>query len=101
MAKAKYKQYFEQMLEQEKELFENFRVVHDQYKLNQTALQKKYNVEGEKVVTVIRHWERRCARLWDERVYGQYAQQGFRKSFWDLIREEFDQIDMIGVKIEK
>ena len=100
MAKAKYKQYFEQMLEQEKELFENFRVVHDQYKLNQTALQEKYNVEGEKVVTVIRHWERRLCSAMGRTVYGQYAQQVSEK-FWDLIREEFDQIDMIGVKIEK
>ena len=100
MAKAKYKQYFEQMLAEEKELFENFRAIHNEYKINQTALQEKYNLEGERVVAIIRDWERRLCSAMGRTIYSQYAQQVSEK-FWDLVRKEFDQIDMVGVKIEK
>lgn len=98
MAKAKYKQYFEQMMEENQEVFERFKPVHEQYKLNREANQAKFNDIGKEVVELVRDWERRLCTVMGRSKYSQYAQKVSEK-FWDLVRAEFDQIDMVGVKI--
>ena len=99
MAKAKYKQYFEQMLEENRELFDKFSAIHEQYRLNQTANQAKFNDIGQEVREVIRDWERRLCTVMGRTRYSKYSQQVSEK-FWGLIRDKFSKIDMVGVKVE-
>ncbi len=100
MAEAKYKKFYKLMREKESELFEEFAQSHQAYKENKEKAQDEFNRVGEKVLDVIRDWDRRLCSAMGRTVYGQYSQQVSEK-FWDLIREDFDQIDMVGVKIER
>lgn len=99
MAEAKYKKFYKLMREKEEKLFLEFEDAHRSYKENSKKNQLEFNRVGEKVVEVIRDWDRRLCSTMGKTMYGQYSQQVSEK-FWDLARQEFDQIDMVGVKIE-
>jgi len=88
------------MKEKEQTLFVEFGQIHQAYHNNPQANQAEFNRVGERVMDVIRDWDRRLCSAMGKTVYGQYSQQVSEK-FWDLVRQEFEQIDMVGVKIEK
>ncbi len=100
MSKAKYQDYFDQMIEENSELFEKFEAIHEQYKLNKQVNQDKFNDIGKEVREVIREWERKLCGAMERTRYSKYSQKVSEK-FWKLIRDKFDQIDMVGVKIEQ
>ncbi|KUK79434.1 MAG: hypothetical protein XD95_0386 [Microgenomates bacterium 39_7] len=87
------------MREKEPELFAEFEAVHQAYKDNGQKSQEEFNRVGGRVLEVIRDWDRRLCSAMGRTVYGQYSQQVSEK-FWDLIREDFDQIDMVGLIVE-
>jgi len=98
MAEAKYKKFYKLMREKEEALFLEFEKIHYAYKENSNVNQKEFNRVGERVVEVIRDWDRKLCSSMGKTMYGQYSQQVSEK-FWDLVRQDFDQIDMVGVKI--
>ncbi|MBD3250447.1 MAG: hypothetical protein GF381_02680 [Candidatus Pacebacteria bacterium] len=98
MAKAKYQQYFDQMMKENQELFDQFRPIHERYKQNNEAHQAEFNQQGKQVRRVIQQWDRKLCSVMGRSSYDVYSQQVSEK-FWDLVRQEFDQIDMIGVTI--
>lgn len=100
MARSKYQQYFKQMMEENRELFEEFRPIHAKYKQDKQKYQQEFNDKGQELVDIIRSWERRLCSAMGRTRYGKYAEQ-LSEKFWDLVREEFDCIDMVGLKIEK
>ncbi len=100
MAKAKYKKYYELMMEQNRELFDEFRPIHDKYKQNRQQYQQELNEKGKRVVDTIRNWERKLCRAMGKSKYSKYAEK-LSEKFWNLVRDDFDQIDMVGLKIEK
>ncbi len=100
MAKAKYKQYFEEMKQKNQELFERFKTVHDQYQQDRDKHQDQFNQVGEKVVELVRDWERKLCTVMGKSKYSKYSSKVAEK-FWNLVRKEFELIDMVGVKIEK
>jgi K+/H+ antiporter YhaU regulatory subunit KhtT len=100
MAKAKYQQYFEQMIKENQDLFKQFKLIHDQYAQDPYQYQEELNQKGQPVVDIIRDWERRLCAAMGRTRYSRYSEQ-LSEKFWNLVREEFDQIDMVGVKIEK
>lgn len=100
MSKAKYQQYFEQMVAENQALFDKFGSIHQQYRLNPEANQDKFNDIGSEVVAIVRDWERRLCTVIGKGRYSQYSQQ-LSEKFWNLVRDSYDQIDMVGVKVEK
>ena len=99
MAQAKYKEYYQKMLEREADLFNQFRTVHDNYQQDQSKFQEEFNQVGQKVVDTIHDWERRLCSVMGRSQYASYSQTVSEK-FWDLARNDFPQIDMVGVKVE-
>lgn len=99
MAEAKYKKFYQLMREKEENLFLEFEKIHHAYKESPAVNQQEFNRVGEKVVEVIRDWDRKLCSSMGKTMYGQYSQQVSEK-FWDLVRQDFDQVDMVGVKIE-
>lgn len=98
MAIAKYKQLYQQMREQEEVLFGEFAKLHDCYQQQPAKHQAEFNRVGEKVLEVVRDWERRLCSPMGRTIYGQYSNQVSDK-FWQLVRADFPAIDMVGVKI--
>jgi hypothetical protein len=98
MAQPKYKQYFEQMIKQNQNLFEQFKPIHDKYSQDPQQYQEELNQKGQPVVDVIRDWERRLCAAMGRTRYSRYSEQ-LSEKFWNLVRKEFDQIDMVGLTI--
>ena len=94
---SKYRQYVQLMLDENKELFDEFKPIHDAYVLNPAANQAKYNAIGGTVMEVIRDYERRlCAKMGA----GQYSKFSMNLSerFMEEIKSIFPKIMFIGVE---
>ncbi|MFZ5535336.1 MAG: hypothetical protein ACOY3M_04280 [Patescibacteria group bacterium] len=94
---TKYRAAVQQMLEENKELFDEFKPIHDAYVLNPAANQAKYNAIGASVMDVIREYERRlCAKMGA----GQYSKfsMNLSEKFMEEIKNIYPKIMFIGVE---
>lgn len=97
---TKYREYFERMITTEKAAFDAFTKLHMQYSMNQDELQDKFNVEGTKIVTIIREWENKLCSTSDKAGYGGYT-SNLSEKFWGEVRKSFPLIDYVGVIVKK
>lgn len=94
---TKYRAAVQQMLEENRELFEEFKPIHDAYVLNPAANQAKYNTIGSTVMDVIRDYERKlCAKMGA----GQYSKfsMNLSEKFMEEIKNIYPKIMFIGVE---
>src|SRR3989344_2525024 len=96
---AKYKEYYKKMLDQNKEIFENFRKLHDSYALNPDALQEQFNKEGEKILRIVRDWENKLCMQSEKAGYSTFT-TGLSEKFQMEVRNHFPKIDSVGLIIE-
>lgn len=93
---TKYREYFERMLTNNKDLFDKFTKLHLQYSLDQDGLQKRFNTEGAEVVTTIKEWENKLCSTSEKAGYGGYT-SNLSEKFWQEVRKSFPLIDYVGV----
>jgi len=93
---TKYKEYFIKMTEENKELFSQFKMIHDQYTLDPDKWKGTFNYEGKKVQDVIRDWERRLCQHSERGKFGVFS-ENLSDKFWSEVRKMFPKIDYIGV----
>ena len=93
-----YQKYFQQMVEENKELFDTFRGIHDAYVLNPELNQAKFNDIGREVVDVIREYERKLCGNMNSGAYGAFS-QNLSQKFWDEIRKVYRKIDFVGASV--
>lgn len=86
------------MMDENKELFDNFKCVHDAYVLNPQANQARFNDIGRDVVDVIREYERKLCGNMNSGAYGAFS-QNLSQKFWDEIRKVFRKIDFVGATV--
>lgn len=92
-----YQKMFAIMMEQNKELFENFKDIHDNYALNPGQWQKIFNQYGSEVLDTVRDYERRLCGNMETGKYGRFS-AGLSDKFWGEVRKAFPKIDFVGVK---
>jgi len=97
---TKYREYFERMITSEKQKFAEFTKLHMQFSLDQDGLQEKFNIEGGKIVTIIREWENKLCSSSDKAGYGGYT-SNLSEKFWGEVRKSFPLIDYVGVIVKK
>ncbi|MBI4029408.1 MAG: hypothetical protein HY376_03505 [Candidatus Blackburnbacteria bacterium] len=95
---TKYKMIFNEMLEKNGELFDEFRVIHDKYALHPEENQEEFNIIGRKVQDVIRRFENILCGKSETSGYSQYS-SNLAQKFQDEIRAHFPKIDFVGIKI--
>ena len=95
---TKYKEYVNKMLADNKDLFDKFKVIHDQYALNPEIWQKRYNEEGEAVLEVVHEYENRLCANTERGMYNKFS-AGLAEKFQNEVRKIFPQIDRIGIKV--
>lgn len=93
---TKYQEYFKLMLENNKDLFNEFKLTHDKYGLDKDKLQDEFNKIGSKVQTVIREWEDKLCGRSEGSGYASYS-GNLAQKFQDEIRKSFPLIDNIGI----
>lgn len=92
----KYKEYFQKMLDQNKEVFDKFRIIHDEYTLNPDKFQEKLNAEGSKIMYIVRKYEDMLCGRSEGTGYGAYSGK-LAEKFQEEVRKHFPQIDSIGI----
>lgn len=93
---TKYKEYVQRMFEAEKELFSNFKKLHDEYALNPSLYQDKFNKEGERVLQVIRHWENKLCMQSEKAGYASFT-TSLSEKFYLEVKKSIPEIDNIGL----
>jgi hypothetical protein len=94
----KFTQTFNQMVEDHKELFSQFKVVHDTYKTNRKQFQEEFNKIGKEVMEIIREYEDRLCAGMERGIYGKYSDKVAEK-FWNRIKKDYPLIELVGVEI--
>lgn len=100
MAQTKYELYFQEMLEQNRELFDEFISVHNEYVQDPEKWQQRFNEVGGIVQDVIRKYENRlCARSGNTG-YGKYT-IALADKFQAVVKRFFPKINMIGLEVSR
>jgi septation ring formation regulator EzrA len=99
---TKYQEYFQKMMEANKELFASFRKIHDEYHLAEDtdSLQEKFNSEGEKIMAVVREWEGKLCSQSEKGGYGVFT-GNLAEKFQAEVKKEFPMIDHVGIIVKK
>lgn len=86
------------MLDENKDFFDTFKILHDKYKDDQEKYQPEYNIQGEKALGIIRHYEQ---SLLSKSTTSQYAKFSGNLSdkFMEAVRGYFPMIDFVGVEV--
>lgn len=93
---TKYKEYFNRMISNNKELFDEFKQIHDRYGLEEDKLQGEFNKIGGKVQIVMREWEDKLCGRSEGSGYASFT-GGLAQKFQDEIRAHFPFIDNVGI----
>ena len=100
MATPKYKEYFNNMFEQHRELFTQFMLTNQDYMADRQAHSEAFNQQGKQVKAIVTEWEARlCGRM--ERGKNSTYSANLSEKFWDEVRKYFPCIDEVGIKITK
>lgn len=94
---TKYRLAVQEMLDDNKELFDSFTLVHDAYVLNPEMNKQKFNAIGSEVMDIIRDYERKlCAKMGA----GQYSKfsMNLSEKFMEEIQKIFSKIMFIGIE---
>lgn len=92
----KYQQYFQMMIEENKDLFDNFTLIHDSFVLAPDINQAKFNAIGSEILDVVRDYERRLCGKSESGKFGKFSSK-LAEKFWDEIRKVYSKIDRIGI----
>jgi hypothetical protein len=93
-----YQKFFQQMIDENKELFNTFKSIHDAYILNPQMNQERFNAVGQEIVDIVRDYERKLCGNMNAGVYGAFS-QNLSQKFWEEIRKVYPKIDFVGAQI--
>lgn len=86
------------MIDENKEVFSEFRKLHDKYALEEDNMQDEYNKEGKKVLNIIQEYENRLCKN-SEKTYSRFT-GNLAEKFREEIRKSFPMIDHIGIIVK-
>lgn len=100
MSQTKYREYYQRMVAENRQLFDEFLKINDAFKQDSVAHAAEFHQIGQRVVDKVRDFDRRLCSAMGRGVFSTYSQK-LSEKFWDLVRQDFDQIDMVGVQLKK
>src|SRR2546425_554212 len=93
---SKHQEYFQQMLNLNRDAFEKFRKLHDQYVSDPKKYQEQFNLEGEEILSIIREWENKLCNETEGGGFGKFS-ANLADKFWEQVRFNFPKIDYVGL----
>jgi CRISPR/Cas system-associated protein Cas10 (large subunit of type III CRISPR-Cas system) len=94
---TKSQQYFQDMMEYNKELFDEFKIIHDKFASDEKKYREEFNEVGERVQVIIRKYENLLCSHAEGGKFGKFSDKT-ADTFWKYIRGAFPKIDFIGIK---
>ena len=64
------------------------------------AAVEEFHQLGRDILDVVRDYDRRLCAAMGKGIYSTYSQK-LSEKFWSLVRQDFSQIDMVGVKVKQ
>jgi len=95
-----YQIIYEQMIDENKKLFDSFFKIHDLYTLDPTPNQQTFNDIGKEIQEVIHKYERILCGKTEGGMYSKFS-GNLSEKFWGLVRKDFPKIDFVGVIISQ
>ncbi len=96
---TKFKEYYDRMIEENKDAFGKFTQTHFEYSTNQDEYQDKFNKEGETILNIIHDWENKLCSQSEKAGYGSYT-GNLAEKFQDEVRRHFPLIDHVGIIVK-
>lgn len=93
---TKHQQIFQTMLEENKDAFEEFKIIHDAYSNDQEKYQEEFNKKGAKIMDIIRNYESSLVAKSTSSQFAKFS-NNLSDKFWTTVRGKFPMIDFIGV----
>lgn len=97
MAQTRYKEAYEQMVHDNKALFDEFQKIHDEYALNAAKVQDQFNEKGKIVMGIVRKYEDILCKRSEVNGFSEYTSK-LAEKFQDEVRKHFPKIDEVGIK---
>lgn len=97
---SKYKDYVKKMLEDNQEVFDEFKNIHAQYELDPVTYQKEFNRVGKIVQELMREYENRLCRDTERGMYNKFSSK-LAEKYQNEVRKIFPKIDDIGIIIDE
>ncbi|HSX19271.1 MAG TPA: hypothetical protein VLE91_04020 [Candidatus Saccharimonadales bacterium] len=94
---AKYREYFDMMLKDNKELFENFKDIHDHYTMEPQKYQKVFNQYGQEILDIVQEYENRLCSKSEGGGYGRFS-TGLSDKFRAEVKKYLPKINSIGLQ---
>lgn len=93
---TKYKEYFNRMLEENKDIFKKFELLHAKYSLDEEKFQEEFNREGEKILSIAHEWEGKLCSQSEKAGFGNYT-ANLAEKFQEEVKRHFPLIDHVGI----
>jgi hypothetical protein len=97
---TKYKEYFDRMLTENKEIFDKFKTLHANYGMDEDKYQEEFNSEGEKILKIIHEWENKLCSQSEKAGFSNYT-GNLAEKFQAEVRSHFPLIDHVGIIVKK
>lgn len=94
---TKYQEAIQAMLEENKELFDEFKAIHDAYVVNPRVNQAKYNAIGAPVMDLVRDYERKLVSKMGGGQYNKFS-SNLSEKFMAELEKIFPKIMFVGVE---
>ena len=92
---TKNKEVVNDMIEYNKEVFTDFKKLHDKFQEDPKEYQSEFNNEGEKILRIIRRYENILCGKSESGKYGKFS-SSLSDKFWNEVRIHFPKIDAVG-----
>lgn len=96
---TRFREVYDQMVADNKELFDEFQEIHDHYALDAATHQELFNEKGKEVMAIVRHYEDILCGKSEGTGYGAFSGK-LAEKFQQEVRKHFPKIDHVGVKIK-
>lgn len=93
---TKYKEYFQKMLSEHKVEFDNFKILHANYGMDEEKYQEEFNKEGQKILDIAHEWENRLCKSSEGAGFGTFTVK-LAEKFQEELRIAFPLIDHVGI----
>jgi uncharacterized membrane protein YgaE (UPF0421/DUF939 family) len=98
MAKARYKQIFEETWKENEQLFKRFFLLNNEYtnKRKRRKIEDEFQTVGTKVKELLQHDENELCRQMEKSNHRVFS-SNLADKYWDEVRKYFKYIDFVGV----
>ena len=97
---TKYRQYYQKMVEENKDAFDRFTQKHFEYSTDEEKYQEEFNREGAKILEIIHEWEDRLCKNSERAGFGSYT-TNLAEKFQKEVRDHFPLIDHVGIIVKQ